>query len=589
MTIEQPVIQTQDSSRWSKQQWTLLVLLFSLIAGVVYFYNLGEERTISSHEGFAIIPAGEMLKSGDWVVPMFGGLPRLQKPPLPYWTVAVSSLLWGETEQINLAAARLPAAISAVLLTIFMGYWAFRWYGKSAAIGTLFVQLTSLYMIMYGRKAEVDMLNFLLMTVAMFLIIESSPSDSQKVYHARWIGIFALLSLSWLAKFHYGLAMVIAPCGLYYLVQKRYKEVINFFHPIGLMLLVAAVTIWPHLVTQRLPEAWEVWNSELIVRATGTLDGLQFPIWFYLPLLFWLTLPWTPLALSAIPHSAWRAWKRKDAHERFLWIWFLVQLAIVTIQPNKHKHYIMAALPVFSLWSGQAFARIVAHVRDGKPFLNKQWACCWATVIIAGPTIAAILSIKSWPFLINPILVVSIIPILLGLIALWLFYQNRFTWGGSFALIALLVLYIGTIGWIIPGRDHRLPVVYFMQEIRSSLPAEENICIFRIGQDPMIYYLQQPAFRAEDEKLLQKELDKQQRVFVVTQKGYLEQLSQMGEVHILKTLTTPPNCPPPQYIIHKRLLLAELTTFQYAQKNRSPSRRTLQAVNRKTTTNNQRK
>ncbi len=250
-----------QTPRWSKQHWALLAIAFCIVAAAIYFFNLEGERSISLHEGYAIIPAEEMLETGDWVVPMFGGLPRLQKPPLPYWMVALSSKLCGETTGISLASARLPSAISAILLAVFMGYWAFRWYGQTAGISVLFVQLTSFYAMSYGRKAEIDMFNFLLMTVAMFLIVESNKSESRKKHHLRWFAIFALLSVSWLAKFHFGLVMVFAPCFIFLLVQKRYKEILNFVHPIGLLLLFSAVTIWPYLITQHLPEAWDIWTE----------------------------------------------------------------------------------------------------------------------------------------------------------------------------------------------------------------------------------------------------------------------------------------------------------------------------------------
>jgi 4-amino-4-deoxy-L-arabinose transferase-like glycosyltransferase len=44
-----------------------------------------------------------MLDSGQWLTPTNDGIPRLQKPPLLYWTIAVSLKAFGLTT----AAARL--------------------------------------------------------------------------------------------------------------------------------------------------------------------------------------------------------------------------------------------------------------------------------------------------------------------------------------------------------------------------------------------------------------------------------------------------------------------------------------------------
>src|SRR5215213_1239931 len=43
-----------------------------------------------------------------WLIPVINGQVRLQKPPLPYWTVAVLFRLFGTVDQISEGLARLP-------------------------------------------------------------------------------------------------------------------------------------------------------------------------------------------------------------------------------------------------------------------------------------------------------------------------------------------------------------------------------------------------------------------------------------------------------------------------------------------------
>ena len=64
--------------------------------------------------------AREMLESGQWLTPTNDGIPRLQKPPLLYWAIAVSLKAFGLTT----AAARLPIALgifAAVAFTFLIG------------------------------------------------------------------------------------------------------------------------------------------------------------------------------------------------------------------------------------------------------------------------------------------------------------------------------------------------------------------------------------------------------------------------------------------------------------------------------------
>ena len=115
----------------SRRRLCLMIVLFAVVAGTVLFYELGNFKTLGSHEVFAVVPAREMAESGNWVVPRFGGIPRLRKPPLVYWVLASTERIFGELNEWNV---RLPAALSALALSVLMGFWAGRWYGKTAGL-----------------------------------------------------------------------------------------------------------------------------------------------------------------------------------------------------------------------------------------------------------------------------------------------------------------------------------------------------------------------------------------------------------------------------------------------------------------------
>src|SRR5262249_16793810 len=58
----------------------------------------------------------EMTRAHDYVVPVFEGAPRLQKPPLLHWIQISLFRLAGPTE----LAARLPAAVSALVTLLLV-------------------------------------------------------------------------------------------------------------------------------------------------------------------------------------------------------------------------------------------------------------------------------------------------------------------------------------------------------------------------------------------------------------------------------------------------------------------------------------
>src|SRR5947199_9210832 len=104
----------------------LLAILVAL-AALLQVGTIGSGDLYSETEGQYAGAAREMVESHQWLLPTNDGVPRLQKPPLLYWLIALSYKIFG----INAAAARLPIALAIVVtvaLTFLIGerlrdYW----------------------------------------------------------------------------------------------------------------------------------------------------------------------------------------------------------------------------------------------------------------------------------------------------------------------------------------------------------------------------------------------------------------------------------------------------------------------------------
>lgn len=540
-----------SDSRLSRRTSYKLFALFVVVAGIVLFHELGDFRSLGSHEVYAAVPAREMLRSGNWIVPYYGGLPRLRKPPLAYWVLASTAAVFGE---FNEWVVRVPAAISALLLSILVGCWAGRWYGRVAGWAAAFAQLTAVWVLIFSRKAEIDMMLCLFTTTAMFLVAHQPETESRRKGFLRWIGIWALLSLAWLAKFHYGPAMVIAPCGLYLLVQKRFRAIWNFLNPVGLVLFASAVFIWPYLLLQTAPQAIDTWQTETVGRAIGWMG--KAPIWFYVPHLLWLTLPWTPFAISAIPASWRRAWKEADSHERFLWIWMLTQFAIVTISANKHKHYLNTALPMVSLLAAQSLAQLVARVQRGEWQFSRRAVWTSSLGVLAGGIAIVLVGQRKWPQLTTAFLVIGALVAVGGLAAACLAYARKPAISALTAASTFLGCYAAANAWIVPERDHRLAVACFARETRDALPDELSIAVYRMGETSVVYYLGMPVQRSESQPALAAHLARDHRLFVVTYASMAGEVVATGKGRIVKTMSPRPGIPRPK---HEPLVLLELS------------------------------
>ena len=108
-------VDTPVPSTSTRSQAVRHVVTLTLLAGATLVLGLDRMDLWGIREARVLLPAREMLASGDWTAPRIGGRLRLEKPPLPYWQVALIGRVTGE---VGLWETRLPGAIQGVLLVL---------------------------------------------------------------------------------------------------------------------------------------------------------------------------------------------------------------------------------------------------------------------------------------------------------------------------------------------------------------------------------------------------------------------------------------------------------------------------------------
>ncbi len=83
--------------------WLVLAVITLLYVGTCFAPVIFDDN-----EGLYAGAVREMHERGDWLVPTSNGFPRVQKPPLVYWTMLVSTSIFGDNE----FALRLPNALA---------------------------------------------------------------------------------------------------------------------------------------------------------------------------------------------------------------------------------------------------------------------------------------------------------------------------------------------------------------------------------------------------------------------------------------------------------------------------------------------
>src|SRR4029077_4964066 len=73
---------------------------------------------------------------------------------------------------------------------------------------------------------------------------------------------------------------------------------------------------------------------------------------------FWQTLPWTPFALAGALASWRRARREPGGLARLLWAWAVAPAALVSLAKARNAHYLIYALPPWSIWAALSLSRL---------------------------------------------------------------------------------------------------------------------------------------------------------------------------------------------------------------------------------------
>src|SRR5438128_2768428 len=170
-----------------------LVIVF-LVWSVVYLPALGG-LAIKGEEGRRILPAIEMRKTGDYVVPQVGSNPYFRKPPLVNWLGAMSFKFFGARNEWT---GRLPSAFAVLAVALAFVTVARVSLGPKGSMTAALIWLTNIGIIEKGRLIEIEGLYVSLCGLA--IIFWLSFWTQKKSAWLIWVPAWIFLGLGMLAK-----------------------------------------------------------------------------------------------------------------------------------------------------------------------------------------------------------------------------------------------------------------------------------------------------------------------------------------------------------------------------------------------------
>ncbi len=356
------------------------LVYLGVLAGLAFGLGLGSSTRLTYHEAFVAQGAREIVTSGHWWHPTIGGLPWLEKPPLPFWLVA--GLGW-HIGGISPIVARLPSAVAALAMVLGVAVLATRHYGAGVGILSGAIQTTTAWTVLRGRLAEADILLacLLVWTLLAFdrIRVASGSSRMDHKTHGgpncwqawRW-ALFGLLGVTAFVKgtgFGAALALSVIALALFWDRDRATGARLRF--PAGWILTIALTVAWPlAMIANHGFKVVGLWVMHITARVGSRTGHGMFAgeSWREYGLnILAEALPWTPLAMVGAWQSLHRALRSNQrgseaqtfedlranqvAVNRLLCSWAIAPLVLVSLASARNAHYAIYALVPWSIWA----------------------------------------------------------------------------------------------------------------------------------------------------------------------------------------------------------------------------------------------
>ncbi|HCT05176.1 MAG TPA: dolichyl-phosphate-mannose--protein mannosyltransferase [Pseudomonas sp.] len=346
--------------------------LLLLLAGLLFFFALGNHELQGSTEARVAGIAMAMHLDNNWVVPQLFREPFLEKPPLSLWLDAGAIRLFGAST----GAVRLASAFAG-LFSVMLFYGMLRTFGRPKTLAFCAALILATMASYWGNVRGVgeDSLLSLGVTTALLGFYQAVRPDRQGSSVWAWALFTAGMVIATLSKGVLGLAMPGIVIFVYLIVttvmDKRLR-IGDWLKP-GLFTLLALVPlmIWLGFLFQRggMQAVGEVLWTNSVGRFSGSFveAGHYEPFYYYIAKLPEAFLPWNILVYLGLWH--FRKSLVRNRYYLFFSIWLVAQFALLTLASSKRTVYLMALTPAAAVLAAEYARVLLEWAKQHKPSL----------------------------------------------------------------------------------------------------------------------------------------------------------------------------------------------------------------------------
>lgn len=349
--------------------------LLLLLAGLLFFFALGNHELQGSTEARVAGIAMAMHLDNNWVVPQLFREPFLEKPPLSLWIDAGAIRLFGGTTW----AVRLASAFAG-LFSVMLFYAMLRQFGrpKTLAFSAALILATMASYWSNVRGVGEDSLLSLGVTTALLAFYQAVRPEREGSSAWAWALFTVGMVIATLSKGVLGLAMPGIVIFVYLastsLMDKRLR-IGDWLRPaLFTLLALVPLMIWLGFLYQRsgLQAVGEVLWTNSVGRFSGSFveAGHYEPIYYYIAKLPEAFLPWNILVYLGLWH--FRKSLVQNRYRLFFSVWLVAQFTLLTLASSKRTVYLMALTPAAAVLAAEYARVLLGWLRDHRPALYKH-------------------------------------------------------------------------------------------------------------------------------------------------------------------------------------------------------------------------
>jgi 4-amino-4-deoxy-L-arabinose transferase-like glycosyltransferase len=483
----------------------LRLAIGATVCWIILFWKLSAPSLMDPDEAHYAQLTREMLRAGNWMMPLLDGLPYIDKPVLFHWLQGLAIAVLGETE----TAMRLPSAVAGIAL-----FWITRWTGAQlfdVRIGVrAWLMLATLPLtFMLGSIGVFDMVftAFLFGAVA-FALVAALRRRTRLQYVS-----YVLLSLAVMTKGP--VALVLA--GSFFLVglacgRECRAALLSLRWVSGAVLTVLLSLPWfiwmYYALGWHFVHQYALAGNLYYITQPQSFSNRAFNHTLYVSTFFAGFFPWSIVALGGAIDTIrrWRAAIKIPAEEILLWAWVGVVFVFFSLARFKVDRYVYPAAPACCLLAARAWISVslfrpdLAVARDN---IFARWSVAALGIVLVGVGVVAGMSLFDLGLeLPRAALMIPISLAVCGLVLEATILRRRAVSPVVFGIVIvmLLAVYSSVLAIGMPVWERVRPTAAIAENLRPKLNAHDQIGLYRLEKwrFSLRYYLERPVSRLQE-------------------------------------------------------------------------------------------